>query len=232
MTLQNRRFVLLVIALAIYLVISPFLVDTPMLAYVVGLFFTLVMISSLYIMEHEKHFLVTSIVLLVLALSGNWVLVSDLTRNPYFQFGVYVISSIFFFVITYFIVRYVMHHKTVTFNSLCGAVCGYLMIGLTWSYIYRAVYVFSHASFHGVGLEALSPDSLEQHFSYFSFVTLTTLGYGDISPVSNTAKMFAWVEAVIGQIYLTMWIARLVGLHISAETIRERKDHEKSVGQI
>lgn len=172
-------------------------------------------------MEHERRFLVTAIVLLVMTLIGNWLLVSGVTSNNYFQFAVYSVSSIFFFVITFFVLRYVMRHKTITFNSLCGAVCGYLLIGLTWSYIYRALFVFAAGNFLGVGLDGLSPDGLEQHFTYFSFVTLTTLGYGDITPLSNAAKMFAWVEAVIGQIYLTMWIARLVGLHISAGTIRE-----------
>ena len=50
---------------------------------------------------------------------------------------------------------------------------------------------------------------------YFSFVTLTTLGYGDIAPLSQTARTLAWAEALLGQLYLTILVARLVGMHIS-----------------
>jgi hypothetical protein len=54
-----------------------------------------------------------------------------------------------------------------------------------------------------------------QHFTYFSYVTLTTLGYGDITPLSNTARSMAILESMFGQFYLAVMIARLVGLHIA-----------------
>ncbi len=54
-----------------------------------------------------------------------------------------------------------------------------------------------------------------ENYIYFSFTTLTTLGYGDIVPVSQAARVFAYLEAVMGQVYLTVLVARLVALHIS-----------------
>jgi len=65
-----------------------------------------------------------------------------------------------------------------------------------------------------------------QEFTYFSFVTLTTLGYGDIAPVSIIAKTACWMEAVIGQAYLTILIAQLVGHYIARKgaTFYEKKD--------
>jgi Na+/H+-dicarboxylate symporter len=59
---------------------------------------------------------------------------------------------------------------------------------------------------------------------YFSFVTLTTLGYGDITPVSTAARMLATIQAVIGQMYLTVLVARFVGMHISQAGERRRND--------
>ena len=214
-TFENRRFVFLLAALAIYFLITPFIVDTPILAFFVGVFLTIVLMSSLYVMRHERRFLILSSVLLALALVGNWLLVFGFSDGVALQFTVYLTTCLFFMVITYFVLRYVMAHKSITFNSLCGAVCGYLLIGLVWSYIYRALYVLSTHHFSGAGISKLNVDGLEQGFTYYSFVTLTTLGYGDIIPNSNIAKMFAWVEALTGQIYLTVWIAQLVAMHIS-----------------
>ena len=59
-------------------------------------------------------------------------------------------------------------------------------------------------------------------FTYYSYVTLTTLGYGDITPKTPTAKYLATLEAIIGQLYLAVLIARLVGLYIAQEQYRDR----------
>jgi voltage-gated potassium channel Kch len=64
-------------------------------------------------------------------------------------------------------------------------------------------------------LQRASIRDMSTHFTYYSFVTLTTLGYGDITPLTPTAKAFSFVEAVFGQIYIAVLIARLVGLHIA-----------------
>ena len=58
-------------------------------------------------------------------------------------------------------------------------------------------------------------------FTYYSFVTLTTLGYGDITPLSSRVKVLSMLEAVVGQIYLVVLVARLVGLHISHSSRRK-----------
>ena len=212
---QSYRFVLLLAALAIYFLVSPFLMSVPVLGYVVGVFLTLVLVSSLYIMEHEKKLLVISGVLLFMALLGNWAMVSSVSRSIGIQVFVYIISILFFSMITFFVIRYVLHHRTITVNSLCGALCGYLCMALVWSYIYRVLVILFPHSFSGMNFATLSPDELEQHFTYYSFVTITTLGYGDITPKSDVAEMLSWLEALTGQIFLTVWMARLVSLHIS-----------------
>lgn len=63
--------------------------------------------------------------------------------------------------------------------------------------------------------QVANADERLRQFMYYSFVTLTTLGYGDITPVSPAAKSFSFIEAVTGQIYIAVLIARLVGLHIA-----------------
>ena len=70
-------------------------------------------------------------------------------------------------------------------------------------------------AFKGLGPFSLDEPGAQQDFIYFSFVTLTTLGYGDMSPVAPLAKTLAWFEAVVGQLFLAVTIARLVSLEIS-----------------
>ncbi len=102
-------------------------------------------------------------------------------------------------------------------NRIIGAVSIYLVLGLIWAFLYSILETLQPGSFTmandgaGKGLA----ENLVSHSIYFSSVTLTTLGYGDIVPISRPARMFATLEATLGQLYIAIVIARLVGLHIS-----------------
>lgn len=107
-------------------------------------------------------------------------------------------------------------------QRMYGAACFYILIGLTWAHAFQLI-----AGFVGIAGEAAGPVFIENGvplslaqdsmptFLYFSFTTLTTLGYGDIYPVNHAARLCAGAEAIVGQLYLTILVARLVGLHIS-----------------
>ncbi len=98
-------------------------------------------------------------------------------------------------------------------NRLIGAACIYLLSGALWGIVYFLLSVASPGSFAGIVGETWSEQLNE--FIYYSFVTLTTLGYGDISPVLPVARTLCYLEAVVGQFYLTLLVAALVGLHIA-----------------
>ena len=104
--------------------------------------------------------------------------------------------------------------RKVDANIIIGGISVYLLIGILWALLY-------------IFLNDLQSDiiELDQDGSlfYFSYTTLTTLGYGDILPKGKIAMMLANFEAISGQIYLTVFVARLVGLHIAAE-IRSTDD--------
>ncbi|EMI42269.1 potassium channel family protein [Rhodopirellula sp. SWK7] len=102
-------------------------------------------------------------------------------------------------------------------NRIIGAVCIYFIIGLLFALLYSLLETFQPESF---SLSMYENDAAghQDRFGqllYFSNVTLTTLGYGDIQPVSRPARSFATLEALIGQLYLAIVIARLVGVHIA-----------------
>ncbi|MCP4407905.1 MAG: two pore domain potassium channel family protein [Gammaproteobacteria bacterium] len=86
-------------------------------------------------------------------------------------------------------------------------------MGIIWAIMYSFLNVLIPGSFSGLSVESEQGRLLE--FIYYSFVTLTTLGYGDLLPVSPIARAFGYLEAVIGQIYVAVLIAGLVGIHVS-----------------
>lgn len=100
-------------------------------------------------------------------------------------------------------------------DRVAGALAVYLLLGLLWALAYGIVSATDPDSFKGLATFSLEESGVQQDFLYFSFVTLTTLGYGDILPVSQYAKTLAWFEAVFGQLYLAVTIARLISLEIA-----------------
>jgi hypothetical protein len=127
--------------------------------------------------------------------------------------ALYSLESVFLLLLIITILGDVLRHSKVTLNTVYGAACVYLVMGLFWGSIYIIMEITSpgsfsmaHGDFEGRGYARLT---------YYSFVTLSTLGYGDITPVSKTAMVFAMLEAVIGQLYLVVTVARLVGLQVA-----------------
>ena len=116
--------------------------------------------------------------------------------------------------------------QRVTFEVIAASLCGYLLIGVLWANLYSLLelvqpgsFAFSSSIVSAVDGEV--PHSLRfgpERFAtalYFSYVTLTTLGFGEITPATTSARMLCSVEAITGQLYLAVLVARLVGLHIA-----------------
>jgi hypothetical protein len=131
----------------------------------------------------------------------------------------FIVNIIFMSLITYAVLTTVANQKTVTGDTMFGAISGYLLLGLAWAFIYLTIDSMSQHAFID-NIPVTSDRDLEQHFVYYSFVTLATVGYGDMTAVNNVARTFSWMEAVAGQIYLAVWISQLVGLRIIARTRR------------
>lgn len=122
---------------------------------------------------------------------------------------------VFFFLSCSIAVYDVLFGGVINVNRLVGAVCIYLLSGSLWGIIFFLLNVLSPASFAGIAGESWTEQLNE--FIYHSFVTLTTVGYGDITPVAPVARTLSYLEAVLGQMYLTVLVAALVGIHISGQ---------------
>jgi len=124
-------------------------------------------------------------------------------------------STIFFFIFSsIFILNYVLKSSEISIDKIFAAICVYFLLGMIWSFLYALTDLFIPGSFIFTNLSQ-GQDHTAGFFIYYSFVTLTTLGYGDIIPTSDIAKSLAALEAFTGQLFLAVLIARLVGLHIA-----------------
>src|SRR5689334_9789421 len=103
--------------------------------------------------------------------------------------------------------RRIVAHRFISTETVLGAICVYLLIGFSFSFIYSAIGFVSGAPFFEGQTQASSNDYL-----FFSYTTLTTVGYGNLIPVGSIGQTFAMLEALFGQIYLVIVVARLVSL--------------------
>lgn len=109
--------------------------------------------------------------------------------------------------------RQVLFTGAVDVNRIVGAICIYLLMGLIWALMYLFIAQAIPGSFNGV--EQLVWYDNFANVAYYSFVTLTTLGYGDISPVAPIARFLVYMEAVVGVFYMAILVASLIGVGIN-----------------
>lgn len=123
------------------------------------------------------------------------------------------------------LLRYVFDREVMTSDRLWGAASAYLMIGLLWSFLFAIVDRSHPGSFSVRG----SIDTLPLHdLIYFSFSSLTTTGFGDIVPVGRIAKTAATLQVIVGQLFIAILIAKLVGVYPTAFHEKERKEVDSS----
>jgi hypothetical protein len=122
---------------------------------------------------------------------------------------------------TALILTVILAEDRVTLDTIMGGVSIYLLLGVLWVSLYSALEFMVPGSFalQGVSLTDLTDSTSEVHrypeLLYFSFVTITTLGFGDIVPTNQLARALTTGEAIVGQVYLGVFVASLVGLHLA-----------------
>ncbi|MDF9391429.1 MULTISPECIES: potassium channel family protein [Methylococcus] len=110
----------------------------------------------------------------------------------------------------YLAAKHVFRGKEADINRLSGSVCVFLLIGFIWGFLYILLTMVRPGAFQGLDLGE-SMHGRYDELLYFSFATLTTLGYGDITPATPLARILSILEVLCGQFYLTILVASLVG---------------------
>jgi hypothetical protein len=208
------RFSYLFVALLLFLALHPYLEGSRTGELFFILLFAAIPAAGIWAVGYQRPFRFIGIVLGLPTLLWCVELFTGIHIMPA---GVgKFIALTFYLYTTLVILVFVLNAKKVTSDILYGAVCVYLMFGMTWMLGYRIIEHFQPGSFV-VGGEPLSGGGFEVvDLIYYSFVTLTTLGYGDILPVSGPARSLAVLEATCGVLYLAILIARLVSLYASS----------------
>jgi hypothetical protein len=184
---------------------------------VLGCVFLMVMIPALHVVLSFKAFM---------SLMSLGVCIALLRILTYFSVfpseigkAIIIFTDVFcafflLFAITALIKR-ISSRKVVTTDTIKGGVSVYFLIGLLWTFLYKIALGFNPNAYSHITNEVVD-------CFYYSFATLTTLGPGDISPVTTSAKFLAILEAFVGQVYLAIFIAQLIGLRLG-EKLRETK---------
>lgn len=217
--IREKRFAYLTKSLILLIVVYPYVHGDSWGQILLSLLATVVMITSVIAVGDKRRHTI-----IALFLAAPWFLIL-LSKFPVVPMdstmlakGEIVFAFLLFAYTTYRIFVHIIKSREVTTEILFASISVYLLIGLTWATIYVIINTYSPGSFldrDGSFVNA-GPD-----FLFFSYITLTTVGYGNIEAISHQARSFASIEALCGQLYLTIMVARLVGLHISKPKNKE-----------
>lgn len=114
------------------------------------------------------------------------------------------------------ILQFMLRQKRVTRDLIAGAICIYLLMGAVWANAYALCLLADPAAVSGLS-GAGNIFLIKKELSYFSFITMLTIGYGDMAPVSDLAKSFAVLQGVFGQMYIAVFVASVIGMFLSQE---------------
>jgi len=202
----------LLTALVFLFVTAPFIEDLPRGDLIEASLLSIVMVFAVLAVAGRRRTFVTALVLVIPALVGKWMnhLSPGLVSPVYFLAA----SVVFFGFVVAHLLNFVLRSTRVDTNVLCAGIAGYVLLGLLWVPAYALISRVNPGAF---SLSGNNPGTELDGFNafYFSFVTLCTVGYGDVTPVSNGAKMLAVTEAMLGIFYVAVLISRLVAIHSS-----------------
>ena len=213
-----RRFstVQLLIALAVLLMSAPFVEELEGGHLILSVLFSLVLLAAVFAVADRKRTLAIAVVLAVPAITARWI---NQFRPDLVHPAVFLVCALLLlaFVIAN-LLRFSLRAHVVTVEVLCASISAYLMLGLMWTVAYWLVDQMTPggAFSFNTGRGAQSMNGFTGF--YFSFITLSTVGYGDITPVSRVARWLAAMEAITGLLYVAVLIARLVSLYSTAKS--------------
>jgi hypothetical protein len=205
-------------SLVVLIVTSPFLEDFAGGDLVEAVLVTMVMVLAVLAVGGRRRVLTLALLLVTPTLVAKW-------GNHVWPHAVrpeiyLAASAVFFLFVIGHLLRFILRAPRVDANVLCAGISGYLLLGLLWvpAYLLVARATPTPPGAFAIGAPPGS-DGVMRGFNsfYFSFITLTTVGYGDITPVSKVARMLSVLEAITGVFYVAVLISRLVAVYSSAQ---------------
>ena len=213
------RFLVLLVTLILLLVIQPMVQEYSSRRPVFEVLNSLVLLAAILSLFSGRWPTRLALIFGVPALVGRWLAYMFSTSgNDLVALTDYFVEIVFLGFVAVMILRTILTQGRISTDSIFGAICAYLILGMAWGSLYSVIEIRHPGSFHASGELAAALQSAETRgpvLTYYSFVTLTTMGYGDITPVAPPARTLAWLEAMTGQFYIGVLVAALVGIRVS-----------------
>ena len=209
-------FLWLLIALVVTLLLAPLMQDRLAGNLLMHGCFTLVFLSGLLANRQRPWIFRTALVLAVIGIPLGWTRL--LSGNIDLILTRLIVDILFFVFIAVMILTSVFKDHLASQHSILGAISVYLLMGLSWALAYSALEIIETEPFRFIERQTTPAENGEALYTdwpqlvYYSFVTMSTLGFGDITPRTPLAQTLTWMQAVFGQLYLVVLIARLVSL--------------------
>jgi hypothetical protein len=216
--LRKGRFLYLLVMILAMLVIGPLVDEFVHLRIFMDIFWSAIFIAAVYAVSQKKQDLIIGALLALPMLGSIWS--SYILQHT----GLHVLGNIcgaafFAFVIVQILV-FIYNQERVSKDLIVGAALVYLLMALAWTFIFAIVETLHPGSY---AIAESESSQTAKNLLYYSFVTITTLGYGDITPITRLARSLCIIEAVIGQLYLVVSVAWLVGMHVSQKMMGRSK---------
>jgi len=212
------RSSLLLILILLKFILCPFLEGFIGIDILMDILFSLILISGIYAISEKKLVLIIGLLIILPILAAQWSLY--FSKNPSLALVHRIFGAIFFAYVLIIMISYLFKKKNVTIEVITNAISVYFLIGLTWTFVFSLLEIIHPGSFT---LNSQSQIKDIDQLFYYSFVTLTTIGYGDITALTAPAGSLSALEAMMGQIYLAVLVARLVGMYIFQSAKMESK---------
>lgn len=198
----ENKYLHLLIWLVINFLASPFIEKVSPHFPIISLVFLLSLILTLRALKIKKRLFIFCTLLGITAFVFELLPGTALTAISLSIFIIFILTSIVL------MAKHMFEATRVTGDTVLGGICVYFLIGYLFALLYYMVLLFDHNAF----FFSSRWDNL--NLFYLSFTTITTLGYGDVYPVNTVAMVFANLEAIAGQLYLAVFVARMVGMHV------------------
>jgi hypothetical protein len=213
--MQKNNFSYLLVALLIFIVAVPITYDFDLISRTVSrvLGVTCLLAVGIWSLRGSRHLFRTGMVVAIAGVILNGVSVAR--ADDTLHMISLLILLVFLLLASFNTLRQIAVGNDINPNRIVGAICMYLLLGVMWSIAYAVIEYLQPGSFKGLS-ESVAP-AWHTDWVYFSFVTITTLGYGDITPLSETARSLAFSEAIVGQFYIAVLVAGLVSAYITAK---------------